>query len=155
MKYNFAESEKKILFRNGNKLFVISVVECNGKILFSLELRTTYHYVSFTIYSNHVGQLVSGLCTFKLSCRIEIRRIIAGTGQEQLTFRSANATPTFHHHHLHNPAGTYLGRSAAAATRLEYSWTRGDVSWCTARCSSLLFVRISRQPSTMRQYTGN
>lgn len=118
-------------------------------------VRTTCHHVSFTIYSNHVGQLVSGLCTFKLSCRIEIRRIIAGTGQGQLTFRSANATPTFHHHHLHNPTGTYLGRGAAAATRLEYSWTRGDVSWCSVRCSSLLFVRISRQPSTTRRHTGN
>lgn len=74
----------------------------------------------FTIHFNHVGQLVSGSCTFKLNCRIEARRIIAGMGQGQLTFRSnANATLTFHHHHLHNPAETYLGRDAAAATRLE------------------------------------
>lgn len=81
--------------------------------------------ISVTIYLlqsvlNHVGQLVSGLRTFKLNCRIETRRIIAGTRQGQLTFRSnANVTPTFHHHHLHSLSGTYLGRSAAATTRLE------------------------------------
>ncbi|XP_050446019.1 uncharacterized protein LOC126848823 [Cataglyphis hispanica] len=72
------------------------------------------------LISKTKSQLVSGSCTFKLNCRIEVRRIIGGTGQGQLTFRSnANATPTFHHHHLHSPAGTYLGRGAAAATRLE------------------------------------
>jgi len=64
--------------------------------------------------------LISGLRTFKLNCRIKIRRIIAGTRQGQLTFRSnANATPTFHHHHLHNPSRSHLGQSAAATTRLE------------------------------------
>lgn len=74
---------------------------------------------------NHVGQLVSGSRTFKLNCRIETRRIIGGTRQGQLTFRSnANATPTFHRHHLHSPSGSHLGRSAAATTRLEsiHSW---------------------------------
>lgn len=100
---------------------------------------------------NHVGQLVSGSRTFKLNCRIETRRIITGTRQGQLTFRSnANVTPTFHRHHLHSPSGSYLGRSAAATTRLEsiHSWTRGEVSWCNARYLSLLFVNRAQRDST-------
>lgn len=91
---------------------------------------------------------------FKLNCRIEVRRIIAGTGQGQLTFRSnANAKPTFHHHHLHSPAGTYLGRGAAAATRLEA--IRGHavtLHGAVRDVPSLLFVGISRQPSAMTAY---
>lgn len=128
-----------------------------------LSHRAKRRTISVTIYLlqsvlNHVGQLVSGLRTFKLNCRIETRRIIAGTRQGQLTFRSnADAIPTFHHHHLHSPSGSYLGRSAAATTRLEsiHSWTRGEASWRNARYLSLLFVRTSRQPSTTRQHTGN
>lgn len=42
-------------------------------------------------------------------------------------------------------------RSCGHSTR-GYSWTRGDASWCSVRCPSLLFVRTSRQPSATTAY---
>lgn len=97
----------------------------------------------------------------KLSYRNAWSRVIGRTERGQLTFRAMRAS-TFHRHHLHNPFGTHLGRSAAATTRLEtiHSWTRGGASWRSARdmLLSLLFARnFSSESSarTERWRTGN
>lgn len=155
MKYRILWITITSLTRIYNSKITISLPQ---RCSFGIELRITCHCmsVSFTIHSNHVGQLVSSSCTIKLNCRIETCRII-GMGQGQLTFRSnANTVLTFHHHHLHSPFGTHLERSTAATTRLEsiHSWTCHGVSWRSVRYV-LLYFSLDPLTSQARQLEFN